>query len=320
MSRVDAAMRSRLALAAGLFVALTSFAGAAPPPADPEAAVVQELVVTSAGGGPAWWRVSNGDSTVYVLGAPEALPKGLRWDTTLLRRRLADAHELIAPPVMTAGLGDVFPLLAARRHFRSRGPMEAGLSAELRARFLNDRATMTRDPRAYTGWTPLAAALLMVGDFRRQARLEGGEPAGTVIRLAHDLNVKVVPAGRYKAVPFVRAVDADQSLLGPACLADALDEIEAGSARVDAAAAGWARGDVAQALSAQRGYEKCLASLPEGADIPARAMTDITEAIAQALAAPGHSVAVVNLRTLLARGGVLQRLQARGYAVTTPSR
>lgn len=313
-------IHSRLAIAIGLFIALAASAHAAPTPADPEAAVVQELVVTSAGGGPAWWRVSNGASTVYVLGVPEALPRGLRWDTTLLRRRLADAHELIAPPVMTAGLGDIFPLLAARRHFRSHGPMEAALPPDLRARFQTDRSALTRDPRAYSGWTPLAAALLMVGDFRKQARMEAGEPAGAVIRAAHDLNVKVVPAGRYKAVPFVRAVDADQSVLGPACLADALDEIEAGAARVDAAAAGWTRGDVALALSAQRGYEKCLASLPQGADIPARAMTDITEAITQALATPGHSVAVVNLRTLLARGGVLQRLQARGYTVTLPGR
>src|ERR1700722_14860563 len=69
------------------------------------------------------------------------------------------------------------------------------------------------------------------------------------------------------------------------------------------AAEGWARGDVAAALSAQRGYEKCLGSLPEGANVAARAMADSADAIAAALAVPGHSVAVVNLRTLLAQGG-----------------
>src|SRR5205085_5395909 len=100
--------------------------------------------------------------------------------------------------------------------------------------------------------------------------------------------------------------------------ADALDEIEAGAGRLKSAGEGWARGDVAVALSAQRGFEKCLASLPEGADVVSKSMDDTTAAIAAALGKPGHSVAIVNLRTLVAQGGVLQRLRAQGYKVITP--
>jgi hypothetical protein len=297
---------------------LAAGARAAVPSPDPEATVVQELVVTARAGGPAWWRVSNGASTVWVLGVPEALPRGLRWDMTLLRRRLAGAHELIAPPTITAGLGDLFALLGARKHFRSKGRMEDTLPADLRARFLTDRARLNPDPHAYVGWTPLVAALLMVSDFRRRSGLEAREPAGTVARLARSLGVRVVPAGSYRAVSLVRAAETGLAQAGPACLADALDEIEAGPARTVAAAQGWARGDVAEALSAQRGYEKCLNSLPDGADLAGKAMTDTTATIAAALAAPGYSVAVVNLRTLLAQGGVLQRLRARGYTVAVP--
>jgi hypothetical protein len=303
-----------LALAAGAPAA----AQTTHPATDPEGTVVQELVVTARAGGPAWWRVSSGPSTVFVLGVPESLPKGLRWDTTLTRRRLAGAHELIEPPVVTAGLGDLFALLGARKHFRSKGPMENGLPPDLRARFLAQRARLTNDPRAYSGWTPLVAALLMVFDFRRHAGLEEREPAGTVIRLARGQRVKVVPAGKFRAVSLVRAAETGLAQSGPACLADALDEIEAGAGQVRSAAEGWAHGDVATALSAQRGYEKCLNSLPEGADVANRAMADTTAAIGSALAIPGYSVAVVNLRTLLAKGGVLQRLQARGYAITLP--
>ena len=307
--------RNRL-VAIGL--ALASDASAAVPTPDPEATIVQELVVTAKTGGPAWWRVSSGTSTVFVLGVPEALPKGLKWDMTLVRRRLAGAHELIAPPTITAGLGDVFALLNARKHFRSKGRMEDTLPADLRARFLADRARLNPDPRAYVGWTPLVAALLMVSDFRRRSGLEAREPAGSVTRLARGQGVRVVPAGSYRAVSLVRAAETGLAQAGPACLADALDEIEAGPGRTAAAAQGWARGDVAEALSAQRGYEKCLNSLPDGADLAGKAMTDTTATIAAALAAPGYSVAVVNLRTLLAQGGVLQRLRARGYAVAVP--
>jgi hypothetical protein len=55
---------------------------------DVEANTVEELVVRGRLPGPAWWRVSDGDSTVYVLGIPDALPKGMAWNQAILNRRL----------------------------------------------------------------------------------------------------------------------------------------------------------------------------------------------------------------------------------------
>lgn len=312
--------RRRAALTMLLAAVLSApTAGAVASPADPEGTIVNELVVTAKSGGPAWWRVSTPTSTVFVLGLPGPSPKGLKWDTAMTRRRLQGANELIGPPEVTAGIGDLFALLNARKHFRSKGPMENGLSPDLRARFLTDRAALTRDPKAYSGWTPLVAGLLMAQDFRKKAGVDEREPGATVVRLAHAANVKVVPAGSYRAVPVIRAAESGLGPAGPACLGDVLDEIEVGPARITAAAYGWAHGNVAQALSQQRAYEKCLASLPEGADLPTRVMGDTTDAIAKALAKPGYSVAVVNLRTLLAQGGVLQRLKAKGYMIATPN-
>ena len=306
------------ALGLALFASAATGARAGPPRGDPEAVMVDELVVTSHTGGPAWWRVSSPTATVYVLGIPGALPKGLKWDQTLLKRRLDGATVLVARPIVTAGLGDVFALLKIRQHLRSRGAMEDSLPAPLRARFLADRGRLTSDRRAYSGWTPLVAGLLMVSDFRKQGRLDGTQPGAAIEGLARDKGVKVVPAGAYKAVPLFRAAEMGLTEAGPACLADALDEIEAGADRERAAAEGWAHGDVAAALSAQRGYEKCLNALPEGADLASKAMADTTAAIVAALARPGHAVAVVNLRTLLAQDGVLQRLKAQGYRISTP--
>jgi len=47
-------------------------------------------------------------------------------------------------------------------------------------------------------------------------------------------------------------------------------------------------------------------------------ITGANGAIAQALTKPGHAVAIVNLRSLLAPGGVLQQLQARGFKIAKP--
>ena len=63
-------------------VAVVSLTAAAPPPptpmsADPEATVADEFVVRGRLPGPAWWKVSRGDSKVYVLGMPGARACGV---------------------------------------------------------------------------------------------------------------------------------------------------------------------------------------------------------------------------------------------------
>ena len=43
------------------------------------------------------------------------------------------------------------------------------------------------------------------------------------------------------------------------------------------------------------------------------------KAIDQALKTPGKSVALVNFRPLLSEEGVLSKLKAKGYTITTPA-
>ncbi|HWW26787.1 MAG TPA: TraB/GumN family protein, partial [Caulobacter sp.] len=45
---------------------------------------------------------------------------------------------------------------------------------------------------------------------------------------------------------------------------------------------------------------------------------DAVKAIASALKQPGKAVAVIELRSLLAEGGVLEQLKAKGFTVETP--
>ena len=102
---------------------------------DPEATLVQELVVTARLPGPAWWKVSSPTSTVYVLGAPGALPKGMAWDIDASPSAVVTgANELIVPPVIMLGWATSFDLMSAARRIQIRqGPMEDGLPPDLRA-------------------------------------------------------------------------------------------------------------------------------------------------------------------------------------------
>ena len=309
----------RLAALAALALWATPLRAAAPPPEDPQATVVADLVVRAKVGGPAWWKVTSGGASVWVLGVPAALPKGLKWDQSALARRLAASRRLILPPTASFGILDVFGAFSLGGKLRTRAPFEASLPPDLAQRFRADASALSQSPSHYDRWKPAVAGLVMVADFRRRSGLDMGQPLAAVRGAAARAGVRAQPAASYPAIPMARSLAAELSEpVNIACLADGLQEIEAGAGRVRAAAAAWAAGDVAGALAAERGYERCLAALPDGAALVRRTMADETGAIAAALRTPGTTVAVVELRALLAQGGVLDALRARGYAVRTP--
>ena len=104
--------------------------------ADPDATLVEELVVTARLPGPAWWRVSNGTSTVYVLGAPTVAPKRQQWDRLQFDRHLQGANAVILPftglKVKLAGApGAAISYL----RLKSSKPFEDSLDPTERARF-----------------------------------------------------------------------------------------------------------------------------------------------------------------------------------------
>lgn len=312
-------MSLRFALAVALAAAVLT-AAAPPPDADPEATVVSELVVQAKTVGPAWWRVSKGDSVVWVMGAPSGLPRGVKWNDAVLAARLTGARRLIVPPSYSVGIGDVFGAFALRSRLKTPSPIEASLPADLRDRFAAASAVLRQPPGHYDRWKPAVAGLLMVVDFRRRAGIQDNQPLAAARSEAARKRVRVTPAASYKAMPFLRAVAGDLTdAVNLACLADSLHEVEAGSQRVRDAAEAWARGDVRGALTAERGYEKCLASFPEFTAQVRQTMGDEAAAIAHDLQTPGVSVAVVPLRTLVARDGVLSQLAARGFDVRTPA-
>jgi hypothetical protein len=313
--------RRSIAAIAATFAAWGLCAAApASAPDDPEATVVGELVVQAKTAGPAWWRVSRGDSVVWVLGIPSGLPRGVKWDTRLLAARLRGARRLIVPPAYTAGIGDLFGAMALRGKLKAGAAIEPSLPEDLRARFAAGAAALKQRPEHYDGWKPAIAGLLMVADFRRRAGVQDTQPLAEARSQAARQGVRSAPAATYKAIPFLKSLAGDLTeQVNHACLADSLQEIEAGQGRVRAAAEAWARGDVRGALTAERGYEKCLASFPEFSAQVRRNMADEAAAISHDLQAPGVSVAVIPLRVLVARDGVLAQLGARGYEVRTPA-
>lgn len=286
---------------------------------DPEANVVEALVVAAKLPGPAWWRISDGDTTIYVLGVLQALPKGQAWDTSVLDHRLNGAFAVILPPEGKAGIGDLPAALALRGKLKSKTPLDSAVG-NLAPKLARARATLGKDAGAYDDWSPLGAGIMMAGDYRKSMRLQGAEPERTIGRLARKHGVKPRAAATYKAIPLIKTAVREHSReAGLICLEGVLDEVNAGPEAARAAARAWARGDVRGAIAGPRNFQRCLLALPGMADLERKGTHDEVEALSAAMKTPGHAVAVYGVRSLVAKGGVLDQMRARGFEVSTPA-
>lgn len=308
-----------LALALGL-CALPASAQVPLTPAidDPDATLVEELVVRGRLPGPAWWRVSDGDTTVYVLGVPSLAPKRMAWDRAIFERRLEGANVVVLPFVnvrakVSGSLGTAINLM----RLKSGGPFEARLDPGTRARFVAVRTRLGQDAKHYRTNNPLAAGVQLAIDYRDKSQLTNMDPAKLVRLLAQRRGVKVIEKS-YDLGPQLGGILRTPASTGRFCFDEVLAQAEAGPGVTLAAARAWAEGDVEGAVQNERTYERCLAVITGGRSYDERTKADTAAAIAIALKTPGHAIALVPLRPLLAQNGVLERLRARGFTVKTP--
>lgn len=297
--------------------ALAAAPATAQPESDPEGTLVEELVISSNLGGPAFWKVSDGDTTIYVLGVPGALPRGAKWDERRLAMRLKDAKALILPPKIKARpVVMTTYLLTNQKKFQGGPPVEGALAARLE----RNRAALKVKPASLEKWKPGVQGMILAGELQKPLKLDDSQPEGRILALARKAKVKQVRAGAaIDPMPALKSLVNLDNAGQRICLEDALDQVEAGRAPLREASAGWARGDVKAALQAQRGFDRCLARLPMLSSLSRRAMSDTSTTIARQMGVPGKAVAVVDLRQLLARGGVLDQLRARGFRIDTPA-
>ena len=112
---------------------------------DPQADLVEELVVNARLPGPAWWKVSDADTTVYVLGVPAMTPGKLEVDESVFKRRIDGANVLIMGQEADANVVRFVALaMGGKRFFISDKPMRQTLPPDLRARLEAIEQTLKR--------------------------------------------------------------------------------------------------------------------------------------------------------------------------------
>jgi hypothetical protein len=295
-----------------------AFAPARPDPNDPDAVILDELVVVARDRGPAWWTVTNGTSTVYVMGIPSIAPKHMQWDRTLFERRLKGANAVILPYQdirvrVTTSVGAAWNYM----RLRSSTPFEETLDPAARARFTAAREKLGEPAKRYATKNPLAAGLILITDYRDGSGLTNTDPIKLVKGLTQQAHVPIRQHA-YDIAPLMGAVIRTSPGLGRACLDEVMAQVEAGPGVTLSAAKAWADGDVRGALGNERTYERCIALVPGAAAFDDKVKADQVAEIEAALKQPGHAIALVQLRPLLAQNGVLDRLRMQGLTVKTP--
>jgi uncharacterized protein YbaP (TraB family) len=291
---------------------------ARPDPRDPDAVILEELVVVARDKGPAWWTVTNGAATVYVLGVPSIAPKHMAWDRGVFERRLTGASVVILPyQDVRVRLGTSLGAAWNYLRLKSSTPFEETLDTDRRMRFQAARTRLGQPARRYGTKNPLAAALLLITDYRDRSGLTNTDPIKLIKGLTQQARVPIWQKS-YDIAPQLGAILRTPAEAGTGCLDEVIAQVRAGPGGTLSAAKAWADGDTAGALANERTYERCIALVPGAAAFDARAKADEVGEIEQALKTPGHAIAVVQLRPLLSQGGVLDRLRSAGFTVKTP--
>ncbi len=292
---------------------------------DPEANLVEELVVNAASPGPAWWKVSDADTTVYVLGVPALTPAKLEVDETVLRRRLEGSNVLIMGQEADVSVIRLISLaIGGRKLFIMDRPMRQTLPPDLRARLEARLAAMKEKPEAMDDIKPAFAGFLVAnGQDGGHVSINLGGVTGRIRDIAKDKTLvehrpRIQNLDGYSLVGAIKTLAEAPQPLQELCLDAGLREAESGQGGIKVLADRWAKGEVREVLSADRGFSRCLASTPQIARDLRDGRDDAVRAITAALKTPGKSVAVIELRSLLAEGGVLDQLRAKGFKVATP--
>lgn len=313
---------------------VSAAAGGDPPVTDMDA-----VAVSGVQPGPGMWRVSRDGHTLWILGTLSPLPKRMQWRPDEVEAVIASAQEVIAPPTWTLSTGQglfrslllVPSLLKARKNPDGKTlqdvlpPQQYARWQVLKARYLGRDGGVEK-------WRPIFAAQELYEAAMRKSGLS----------LDSVVQPRVAKAAKRHSVP-VTATKVELTVDNPKaaikefqtitladgeCFSKTLTRIESDLDAMRARANAWAVGDIEALRSIPSGnqYSACIAAATETglarklgiSDLPRRGLDAWQKAAEQALSKNAVTFSTLPMGVLLEPGGMMDRLQAKGYTVEAP--
>jgi uncharacterized protein YbaP (TraB family) len=319
-----------------LLPALAPVASPAPPPAPitapaqaatVPAQVMDDLVVTGEHTGPGMWHVHRGDAHLWILGSMSPLPKGITWRSKQLEDVLQTTRQVVVPKPFDIGIARVLWLLITERSLLMVGGgkrLKDVIPPELHARFSVQRAKYTDDADKWERFRPIIAAAFLQQAAFHQVGLSTRLDLGAAVRILakkHGVRVEELKiAGVHDVLDALK--DMPQATEN-ACVDASLVTVEKDLPRLVERAQAWAGGNIERLRALQEPVEvdACRAALDAGTgagDFIAQVRRTWLDSMEQHLQEGGVTVAVVNLDLLWEKGGLLDELRAKGYAIDAP--
>jgi len=305
--------------------AAARLAGAAgaeqPPPA------LDEIVVTAERAGPGMWHVHRGAANVWILGSISPLPRDITWRSKQVESVLESTSQVLVQKPIEISIPRILWMLIADRKVLMVGggkKLKDVLPPELHARFAVQRSKVTDDKDKWERYRPIIGVAFLQQAAFHQVNLSMRLDLGAALRnLAKKHGVRIEEIKVAGVSDMLEALKTMPAATERICVEASLGTVESGLPRLVDRAQAWASGNVERLESTPelKEVDACRNALDAGKgafDVIGRIRQTWLDNIEKYLRSPGTTIAVVNLDMLLERGGLLDRLRAKGYEIDAP--
>jgi uncharacterized protein YbaP (TraB family) len=291
------------------------------------APALDELVVTAERAGPGMWHVHRGDANVWILGSISPLPRDITWRSKQVESVLESASQvLVQKPIEISVPRILWMLIADRKYLMVGGGkrLKDVLQPDLHARFDVQRAKVGDDKDKWERYRPIIAAAFLQQAAFHQVNLSMRLDLGAALRvLAKKHGVRIEEVKVAGVSDMLEALKTMPAATERICVEASLSTVETGLPRLVDRAQAWASGNVEriESMPELKEVNACRNALDAGKgalDVIGRIRQTWLENIENHLRSAGTTIAIVNLDLLLERGGLLDRLRAKGYEIDAP--
>ena len=294
---------------------------------DAPAQVLDEVVVTGERTGPEMWHVHREASDLWILGSMSPLPKGITWRSKQFEQVLEHTNQVVIPKPFEVGIARILWLLITERDIllvRGGKRLKDVMPPNLYARFSALRQQYHESADKWEHYRPIIAAAFLQRTVFHAANLSTRLDLGAAVRMLaekHKVRVEELKiAGVHDALDALKTMPPATE---NACVEASVVTMEKDLPRLRDRADAWASGNIERIRSLREPSEvdACRAALDAGtgaAELIATVRRTWVDNMDHYLHHDGVTVAVVNMDMLLEKGGILDELRAKGYAIEGP--
>lgn len=308
-----------------------------------------EVVVRGVLPGPPLWRVTNGEHVLWIFGYVSPIPKDMQWESARVENVISRAQAYMPVPDVDVSVSPLVALnpinifrgirLAKRlTHNPDDKTLEDVLPPELYQRYLALKTRYAPRDKDIDEQRPLVAGQRLAQLIQEEEDLDSpGDILRRIDRMAKrqrgveriETDVKMRIDGGYRSLAdraeaLMDGISREDEL---ACFEWNIGRMETDLEAMKSRANSWAQGYIDEFINAplRRGdddpcFKLAFVSTETEtiSEILARAQDEWLTAAEQALAEYDTTLAVLHIRELLNKDGLLAKLKERGYSVREP--